>query len=217
MTEALMSLRDEGYKSFQEKLIPTVPAERIIGVRTPMLRKLAKTVPESVLASLPHYYYEENCLHAFAIERIKDIDECIEALDRFLPFVDNWATCDSMSPPVLKKRPEKVLPKIKEWIKSDKTYTVRYGIKTLMNVFSDGLFKPEYLSWVSSVRSDEYYIVTMQAWYFATLLAKQWDAALPYIEKRVLPKEAHNRAIQKARESFRVSVDRKEYLKSLKY
>lgn len=217
MKEELLKLCDPSYKSFHEKLCPTVDPKRMIGVRTPDVRRLAKNVPPRFLEELPHYYVEENDLHAFALERIKDIDECLRAVDRFLPFVDNWATCDSMSPPVFKKHPEKVLPKVKEWIKSDKTYTVRYGIKTLMNVFSDGLFKPEYLKLVSSVKSDEYYIKMMQAWYFATLLAKQWDETVPYIEKRVLPPWVHNKAIQKARESFRVSAERKEYLKSLKY
>lgn len=217
----LFELQDIKYKDFQAKLIPTVNPDTVIGVRTPMLRKLAKEISktpdaEYFLKVLPHKYYEENNLHGFLIEAIKDYDMVVRLLDDFLPHVDNWATCDMMSPKVFKKHPTELLVKIKEWIKSDKTYTVRFGIGMLMNHFLDENFKEEYLTIAASVKSEEYYINMMLAWYFATALAKQYNTALPFIEQKRLDTWTHNKAIQKAVESSRVSSEQKVYLKTLK-
>lgn len=217
----LFELRDEAYAEFQAKLMPTVARERIIGVRTPLLRRFAadfgkRPEAQDFLNTLPHKYYEEDNLHAFIIEKIKDFDSCIEALDKFLPYVDNWATCDSMSPKVLKKQPEKLMLKIKEWLTSDRTYTVRFAMGLLMSFYLDENFEEYQLSMVADYRSEEYYIRMMQAWYFATALAKQYDAALPYIREQRMEKWTHNKAIQKAVESYRVSDERKAYLKTLK-
>lgn len=211
---------DGEYKKFQCSLMPTVDPERVIGVRTPILRKFAKTVDretaERFMKDLPHTYYEEDNLHAFLIERIGDFDLCIEALERFLPYVDNWATCDSMNPKVLKTDKERLLSCIDRWMKSDKTYTVRYGIGLLMRHFLGDDFKTEYAERVAEVVSDEYYINMMCAWYFATALAYQYDSVIPFFKEGRLPIWVHNKAIQKARESYRISRERKEYLKNLK-
>lgn len=217
----LFALQDSGYRDFHAKLIPTVPKDRIIGVRTPELRRLAKEfakTPESedFLRELPHTYYEEDNLHAFLLETIRDFDRLIAELDRFLPFVDNWATCDMMSPKILKKYPERLLEQIKIWLLAGDTYTVRFGLGELMNCFLDENFRPEYLELAAAVRSEEYYVKMMVAWFFATALAKQYGAAAPYIENRRLEKWTHNKAIQKAVESYRVSAEQKEYLKTLK-
>ena len=219
--EKLFALRDEGYRDFQAALMPTVQKKLIIGVRTPALRKLAKELSKTPLAAefiktLPHKYYEENNLHAFLIEEIKDFDICVAELCRFLPFVDNWATCDMMSPKILKKYPERLLEQIKIWLLAGDTYTVRFGLGELMNCFLDENFRPEHLELAAAVRSEEYYVKMMVAWFFATALAKQYDAAAPYIENRRLEKWTHNKAIQKAVESYRVSAEQKEYLKTLK-
>ncbi|MBE6586921.1 MAG: DNA alkylation repair protein [Ruminococcaceae bacterium] len=211
---------DREYKRFQGALMPTVDPERVIGVRTPVLRKFAKGIDENTaetfMKSLPHTYYEEDNLHAFLIERIKDFDRCIEALDRFLPFVDNWATCDSMNPKILKTDKARLLSCIDRWIGSDKVYTVRFAIGLLMRHFLGEDFKTEYAERVAAVTSDEYYVNMMQAWYFATALAYQPEAILPYFEERRLPAWVHNKAIQKARESYRIPKEHKEYLKTLK-
>ncbi len=217
----LFELRDEKYRDFQSKLMPTVECEKVIGVRVPLIRKLAKELSktseaEKFLSILPHKYYEENCLHAFLIELTADFDECLRLLDRFLPYVDNWATCDMMSPKVLKNRKAELLPKIKEWIASERTYTVRYGIGMLMRYYLDEDFNAEYPKLVSEIRSNEYYVNMMIAWYFATALAKRYDDVLPFIEEKRLGKWVHNKTIQKATESYRVGKAEKEYLVSLR-
>ena len=171
---------------------------------------------EAFLRDLPHTYYEENNLHAFLVEQIKDYDACIAAIDAFLPYVDNWSTCDGWSPKVLKKHPEELLCKIREWMTSDALYTVRFGIGMLQRYFLDERFDPVYLDWVAAIRREEYYVRMMVAWYFATALAKQYEAALPYIEEGCLPLWTHNKAIQKAVESYRVSAEQKVYLKILR-
>ena len=221
ITQRLFALADEGYRRFQIPLIPTVEPERVIGARTPILRKLAKELAgteeaEAFLRDLPHAYYEENNLHAFLVEQIRDYDACIAAIDAFLPYVDNWSTCDGWSPKVLKKHPEELLCKIREWMASDAPYTVRFGIGMLQRYFLDEQFSPIYLDWVAAVDREEYYVRMMVAWYFATALAKQYEATLPYIEEGKLPAWTHNKAIQKAVESYRVCADRKAYLKTLK-
>ena len=219
--ERLFALQDEKYREFNAALIPTVPKETVIGVRTPAIRGLAKELKgtaqaEEFMKTLPHEYYEENNLHAALIEHIKDLDACMEALEHFLPYVDNWATCDTMRPKALAKNKEKLMEQILVWLRSEHTYTVRFAIGMLMSHFLDEDFREEYLALAASVHSEEYYIRMMQAWYFATALAKQYEAALPYIQQRRLEPWVHNKSIQKARESFRVSDERKEYLKTLK-
>lgn len=222
VTEELFNLRDSEYAAFQAKLTPTIEPEKFIGVRLPILRKFAKEYakdPEcsQFMSTLPHDYYDENLLHSVLITYIKDYDICMQELEKFLPFVDNWAVCDTMSPKVLKKNKEALLLKIKEWVKSDKTYTIRFGVDMLMSFYLDDDFKPEYLEIPASIRSDEYYVNMMTAWYFATALAKQWDEAVKYIENRRLDRWTHNKAIQKSIESFRVTQEHKDYLRSLKY
>lgn len=221
ITERLLSLADEGYRQFQIPLMPTVDPARVIGVRTPILRKLAKELAgtpeaEAFLQELPHAYYEENNLHAFLVEQIKDYDACIAAIDAFLPYVDNWSTCDGWSPKVLKKHLEKLLNKIREWMASEHPYTVRYGIGMLQRHFLDDRFCPEYPAWVAGIDREEYYVRMMVAWYFATALAKQYEAALPFIRDHRLPVWTHNKTIQKAVESYRVTEEHKAYLKILK-
>lgn len=219
----LFSLQDSDYKAFHSKLMPTIDPDTIIGVRTPALRALArksKTVPgidlDLFMASLPHKYYEENNLHAFLIEQCRDYDACIWELDRFLPYVDNWATCDMMRPKCFKKHTKELLGKIKQWIGSTHTYTVRFAIEMLMVYFLDEQYDPKYLAMVAGVQGDEYYINMMIAWYFATALAKQWDSTLPYIEEQRLPLWVHNKTIQKAVESYRISPEQKELLRGLR-
>ena len=221
MYSTLASMRDETYAAFQRKLLPTVPPDAVIGVRTPQLKALAKqmltnSAAEGFLSELPHAYFDENQLHAFILSEMKDFDVCITAVEAFLPYIDNWATCDQLSPKAFKKSPERLLPFIDVWLASDKTYTVRFGIGMLMQHFLDERFSPEYPEKVAAVSSDEYYINMMIAWYFATALAKQYESVLPFIEKRVLPAWTHNKAIQKARESLRITPEQKEYLNSLK-
>ena len=219
--EDLFANQDVKYRDFQSKLTPTIEANTAIGVRTPVLRKLAKYYSkrqdvDEFLADLPHKYFDENQLHAFILSEIKDFDECIGKLERFLPFVDNWATCDQMSPKCFKKNHEKLLPYLNKWIKSDDTYTVRFAIVTFMAHFLDDDFDEGYLGLVSDIKSDEYYINMAIAWYFATALAKQYDKTIPYIENKTLDVWTHNKAIQKSIESYRVTAEHKEYLKSLK-
>ena len=219
--ETLFSLREEEYAAFQAKLIPNVAPERVIGVRTPALRKLAKTLrgsgqAEEFLKALPHEFFEENNLHAFLLCEMKDFEACVQAVEDFLPYVDNWATCDQMSPGVFRKNKQALLPPIRRWIASEQCYTRRFGIGMLMSHFLDEDFREEYLSLVSDIRSEEYYVNMMIAWYFATALAKQYEAALPYLENRRLDPWVHNKAIQKALESFQVSDGHKTYLKTLK-
>lgn len=216
----LLNMQDISYKNFHQKLMPTVNPDAVIGVRTPLLKKYVKEIKNldttEFLNDLPHKYYEENNLHAFLIAEIKDFNECIYKLDIFLPYIDNWATCDSLKPKCFKKNRDKLLIKINEWIKSDKTYTVRFAINMLMTHFLDEDFKEEYLKMVASVKSEEYYINMCIAWYFATALAKQYDSTFPYIEKKVLSDWVHNKSIQKAVESYRISDSQKQILKSLK-
>ena len=219
--EQLFLLADEKYRDFQTKLIPTADKDRFIGVRTPELRSLAKKISKEpcckdFLCSLPHKYFDENQLHAFIISEIKDFDICIKEVCRFLPHIDNWATCDQLSPKVFRKHKSELLVYIKRWIADDKTYTVRFGIGMLLMHFLDSDFNVSYLDTVSGIKSNEYYINMMIAWFFATALAKQYDTAIKYIENRKLDVWTHNKAIQKACESYRVSDIHKEYLRTLK-
>ncbi len=213
-------MREDKYRKFTSKLMPTVPRETVIGVRTPLLRSYAKGLDSKAAAEfichLPHKYYEENNLHAFLIERIGDYDKCIAELDRFLPFVDNWATCDMMRPKILGKYKEKLIVDIKRWLKSKETYSVRFAMEMLMLYFLDSDFKEEYPELVATVKSNEYYIKMMQAWYFATALAKQYDFVVKYLEHNKLELWVHNKTISKVCESFRVSAAHKEYLKKLR-
>jgi 3-methyladenine DNA glycosylase AlkD len=216
MTDLLFKNKDLSYAEFQRKLIPTLPPDTIIGVRTPQLKAIAKALSVSDLGALPHKYFEENQLHAFIIGRITDFDKAIIEVEKFLPFINNWATCDQLVVKAFSKNPENLLPHIKRWINSDKTYTVRFGIGLLMRYFLDEKFEVRFLHAVAAIKSDEYYINMMSAWYFATALAKQYDCAITLFENGELPVWVHNKAIQKARESFRVSAEHKEYLKTLK-
>ena len=218
----LFRLQDKDYAQMQAKVIPTVPAGRIIGVRTPELRAFAKRLykdrdTEDFLSSVPHQYFDEDQLHAFVISLEKDFDKCMAAVEAFLPFIDNWATCDQLSPVSFKKEPEKLLPHIGLWIGSDRTYTVRFAVGMLMQHFLDERFDTKYADRVAEIRSEEYYVNMMIAWYFATALAKQYDSVLPYLEGRKLARWAHNKAIQKSVESFRITAEQKAYLKTLKY
>ena len=221
MRRRLFVLQDLKYRDFQAGLIPNIEKDLFIGVRTPELRKLAKEIANdedtaSFLKDVPHKYFDENQLHAFIISLGKNFDETVKAVDDFLPYVDNWATCDQLYPKVLKKYKKELLPYIKKWIKSKKTYTVRFGIGMLMEHFLDDDFDVQYPKMVSGVKSDEYYINMMIAWYFATALAKQYDASIPFIENGSLDAWTHNKAIQKSVESRRISTNQKEYLKTLK-
>ena len=219
--EKLFSLRDEKYRELQKKIIPNIPGDRVIGVRTPILRNLAKELYKdedvnSFLSDLPHKYFDEDQLHAFIISLEKDFDTCISEVKAFLPYVDNWATCDQMSPKVFKKNAKDLLPYVNEWIDSDKTYTVRFAIGMLMQHFLDEKFDTKYADMVAEVRSEEYYINMMAAWYFATALAKQYDQVIPYIEENRLSDWVHNKTIQKSVESYRISDEKKAYLRSLR-
>lgn len=217
----LFRLQDKEYAQMQTKIVPTVTADRIIGVRTPALRTFAKSLYKdqgtgAFLACIPHQYFDEDQLHAFVISLEKDFDKCIAEVEAFLPYIDNWATCDQLSPKAFKKEPERLLPYIQTWIKSDKTYTVRFAIGMLMQHFLDERFDIKYADMVAEVRSEEYYINMMIAWYFATALAKQYELVLPYLEKNRLDVWVHNKAIQKSVESYRITDEQKGYLKTLK-
>ncbi len=229
--EKLLSVQDIEYKEFQSKLVPNISPNTMIGIRTPQMRSIAKEVfgspdAEEFLSQLPHKYYEENLLHFFLIAMIKDFDECLKAVEKFLPFIDCWPVCDQSSPKTFKKNHEKILPYIKKWINSEHIYTSRFGMRMLMNEFLDEDFKPEYLELVAARQNqtkvkvpldyDDYYLKMMIAWYFATALAKQYDATLPFIKNHILEPWTHNKAIQKALESFRVSEEHKEELRTLK-
>lgn len=221
ITKKLIEMRDEKNALFQAKLTPGVNENLFLGIKIPVLRKLAKDYlkdpeAEKFMHKLPHKYFDENMLHAAMLCELKDYDKATEEIERFLPFVDNWAVCDTIIPKVYKKNPEGLIFKVKEWMNSPETYTCRFGTGTLMRFYLDDSFKPEYLEWPAKIVSDEYYVNMMTAWYYATALAKHWDETVIYIEEKRLPKWVHNKSIQKARESFRVSDDRKEYLKSLK-
>ncbi len=217
----LTEARDEKYRAFQSKLVPNIDPETVIGVRTPKMREIAKKMfgteeGSRFLKSLPHEYYEENLVHFFMIAMIKDFKECVAAVEDFLPFVDCWPVCDQSSPQAFKKHHEELLPLIKKWIASDHVYTARFGIRMLMNEFLDKDFKAEYLDWVASKQGEDYYLKMMVAWYFATALAKQYDASVKYIEEKRLEPWIHKKSIQKAVESFRVTEEHKVYLKSLR-
>ena len=217
----LQSMQDEKYRAFQSALLPTVPPERIIGVRVPQLRAYAREIrntPQAAefMRSLPHASYDENNLHAYLIESIRDFDACMDALNRFLPFVDNWATCDGMNPRALIRQPDRLLAQIDIWLASDHVYTVRYGLGMLQRHFLDERFDPAFLEKAAALRTEEYYINMMVAWYFATALAKQWEETLPFIQNRRLSAWTHNKAIQKAVESRRITPAQKEFLKKLK-
>ena len=219
--EVLFARQDLPYRDFQAKLIPAVEPGRIIGVRTPELKKLAKEYAKRqetlvFLWDLPHRYFDENQLHAFLLGEVKDFDLCLKSVQRFLPYVDNWATCDQLSPKVFRRDKPRLLAAVREWLQSDRIYTVRFGIGMLMEHFLDGDFDPAYPEMVAAVRSEEYYVNMMIAWYFATALAKQYDAALPYLAGRRLDPWTHNKTIQKAVESFRISPERKACLKNLR-
>ena len=217
----LFKIQDMDYRDFNSKLIPTVDKESMIGIRTPDLRKYAKQLGKSsdaieFLQTLPHKYFDENQLHAFIISEIKDFKKCIAEINRFLPYIDNWATCDQLSPKIFKKHHSELFEYIKDWLKSDKVYTLRFGIGMLMEHFLDEDFDILYPETVSKIRSGEYYINMMIAWYFATALAKQYESIIPFIENRSLDIWTHNKAIQKALESYRISTEQKTYLRELK-
>lgn len=217
----LYELQDKKYGDFQANLTPTMTRESIIGVRVPQLRALAKEVKkdpacEAFLQSLPHQYYDENMLHSILLCDSKEYDKSIEYVEAFLPYVDNWAVCDTLSPKVFKKNKDKLIRKADEWSHSKETYTCRFGLKMIMTHFLDEDFKQEYLDYPASIRSDEYYINMMIAWLFATALAKQWEATIPYIEENRMEKWTHNKTIQKAVESYRITPEQKEYLKTLR-
>ena len=217
----LLDLREEEYADFQSRLTPGIDRERFIGVRIPKLRKLAgifkkTTASKEFLGKLPHYYFEENMLHGLLIAEIKDYDMCIAELEKFLPFIDNWAVCDVLSPKVFKKHKTELFSEIRKWSDSKDTYICRFGIGMLMRYFLDEDFTPEHLKIPANIHSEEYYVNMMLAWYFATALAKQWKDTIVLLETGALDKWVHNKTIQKARESFRITGEQKEYLKGLK-
>jgi 3-methyladenine DNA glycosylase AlkD len=219
--DELFKLQDKDYAIFQSKLTHGIPYGSFIGIRVPVLRKFAKKIAGSAEAceftgSLPHKYYDENMLHALLISEIKDYDECILQTDRFLPYVDNWAVCDTMSPKVFSKNRQDLLCKIKQWSSSLKVYECRFGVEMLMRHFLDGDFRKEYLNIPGNIRSDEYYVNMMIAWFYATALAKQWDATIAYFENAGLDRWVQNKTVQKACESFRITQEQKKYLKKLK-
>lgn len=221
VTSRLFVLSDETYAAFQAKLTPGIPRDRFIGVRVPALRQLAKTYahePEAALflQSLPHDYYDENMLHSLLLSEMKDYAACVQAVDAFLPYVDNWAVCDILSPKVFRRHRTELIGEIRRWIASPQTYTCRFGMEMLMSHFLDEDFRPDYLELPVRVRSTEYYVNMMTAWFFATALAKQWDATLPYIQQHRLDPWTHNKTIQKARESYRITPEQKDFLKELR-
>lgn len=219
--DRLFALQDPVYRQFQAKLMPTVDPARVIGVRIPDLRKLSRELAGTeqaavFLRQLPHAYYEENNLHGFLIASLRDYGETVAALASFLPQIDNWATCDLLHPRAFDKRPEALPGQLFRWLQSDRTYTVRFALGMLMSLYLDEAFRPEYADWAAGVKSEEYYVNMMVAWYFATALAKRWDDALPYLAEHRLPVWTHNKTIQKAVESRRVSPEQKQFLRSLK-
>ncbi len=221
ITDTLKDNSDETYAVFMRKLLPSLEPASILGVRTPILRKIAKEVEHDpgtqlFLSELPHVYFEENQLHGFLISKTKDFQHCIEQIEAFLPYIDNWATCDQTSPTVFSRNKDALLPYLDEWLKSSQTYTVRFSIGMLMRHFLDSDFRPEFVERISLIRSDEYYINMEMAWYLATALAKQWDHVIPYLEEKRLQKWVHNKTIQKAIESYRIPDEKKAYLKKLK-
>ena len=217
----LFSRQDKEYMKFLSKLTPNVSEDTIIGVRIPEIRKLAKKLVknneyEDFLKELPHKYYDENLLHGAIISEIKNFENCIQLLDNFFPFIDNWAVCDTISPKIFKKHKRELIEKIREWVKSEKTYICRFGVEMLMTHFLDEDFENEYLEIVANIHSEEYYVKMVIAWFFATALAKKWDCAVIYLENDGLDVWVHNKTIQKARESLRITNEKKEYLKGLR-
>ena len=214
----LFELQDMAYRDFHSRLMPDIDKETVIGIRVPVLRKYAKSIAgtelsEKFIKELPHRYYEENNLHMMLITGIKDYEKCLSEIERFLPYIDNWATCDFPAPKCFEDHKEELLPVIKRWIASSETYTIRYGIGMLMRLYLDEDFDPEYVRLVVGVKSDEYYVNMMIAWYMATALAKQWDAVIPYIEEHCMSDWVHRKTIQKAVESYRITDEQKRYLK----
>lgn len=221
LQKQLFELQDLKYRDFHSKLMPETDKETVIGIRTPVLRKFAKefagtSEAEAFLRQLPHRYYEENNLHMMLITGIKDYEKCMEEIQRFLPCIDNWATCDYPAPKCFARHKDQVLEEAKRWISSGETYVIRYGIGMLMRLFLDEDFSSEYLEMAAAVQSQEYYVNMMIAWYFATALAKQWDATVPYIEQHKLSDWVHRKAVQKAVESYRITPEQKEYLKGFR-
>ena len=219
--EELFKLQDLKYRDFSSKLIPNVDVETMIGVRSPEMKKLAKRIYKAdswkdFLEELPHKYYDEYILHVHIINLMKDYEEAMYYIEELLPYMDNWAVCDSLGPKVLKKHPEEVYEKILKWIKDEKTYTIRFGIVTLMSNYLDDYYRPEHLDLISDIKSEEYYINMAIAWYFSYALIKQYDDALKIIKSGKMEKFVHNKSIQKAVESRRVDKETKEYLKTLR-
>lgn len=219
--DRLFALQDPEYRLFQSKLMPTVDPARVIGVRIPDLRKLSRELAGTEQAAafvrqLPHDYYEENNLHGFLIVSLRDYGETVAALEAFLPYVDNWATCDLLHPRAFDKRPEALPDQLFRWLQSDRTYMVRFAMGMLMSLYLDEAFRPGYADWIAGIKSEEYYVNMMAAWYFATALAKRWDDVFPYLTDHRLPVWTHNKAIQKAIESRRISPEQKQILRSLK-
>lgn len=221
LQQQLFALQDKTYREFHSKLMPDTDKETVIGIRIPVLGKFAREFdrrPEAreFLQQLPHQYYEENNLHMMLIIAEKDYEKCLAEVERFVPYIDNWATCDMPAPKCFAKHKQELLPKVEEWIASEETYTIRYGIDLLMALYLDEDFRPEYLELAASVTSEEYYVKMVIAWYFATALAKQWDSTIPYIEQRRLSDWVHRKTIQKAVESYRITKEQKDYLRTLK-
>jgi len=219
--ERLYSLRDEEYRIFSQKIAPTLPLEVFLGIRVPNLREIAKEMVKNndykeFLKSLPHRYYEENLLHSCILCLIKDYDEVIEYVEAFLPYIDNWAVSDTLRPKAFKKNKDVLLPRVLKWCSDSKLYTIRVGVNTLMDEYLDKDFKKEYLEIPAKIISEEYYVNMMIAWYYATALAKQWDDTIIYLTNNRLGKWVHNKTIQKAVESFRITEEQKIYLKTLR-
>ena len=217
----LFEMRDTGYRDFHARLIPTVKKEKIIGIRTPMIRKFAKEFgkteeSEMFLKALPHQYYEENNLHGLLIEQIRDYDKCLKELERFLPYIDNWATCDLLALHMMKKHRDVFIREIYRWMESDKPYIIRFGISMLMRHYLDERFKPEYPEKVAAICSEEYYVNMMRAWYFATALSKHYEKILPFLEEQRMDIWTHNKTIQKSIESYRITKEQKDYLRTLR-
>ena len=217
----LFEMQDLKYRDFHAGLMPNIDKNRIIGVRTPQLRKFAKEYgktdkAKTFLTVLPHQYYEENNLHGLLIEQIKEYDSALDELERFLPYIDNWATCDMLAMKVVKKHLDLFIKKIYQWLESKHTYTIRFAIGMLMRYYLEDTFKIGYARKVAEIRSEEYYVNMMRAWYFATALAKQYEQVIPFLEEREMDAWTHNKTIQKSVESYRISPKQKEYLIMLK-
>lgn len=221
LQKQLFELQDLKYRDFHSKLLPGIDKEKIIGIRTPQLRKFAKEFAKTkeadlFLQDLPHTYYEENNLHMMLVSWMKDYGACLKEVRRFLPYIDNWATCDLPLPKCFEKHKTELLPEIQSWIMDMHTYTIRYGIGVLMRLYLDEAFLPKFPELVAQVRSEEYYVNMMIAWYMATALAKQWETIIPYIEQKKLPEWVHRKTIQKAVESYRITPEQKAYLKTFR-